>query len=37
MAGPADRQQVEDAYEAATVTIDPAVWRDFEAEFGVGI
>ena len=37
MAGPANRQQVEDAYEAATADIDPQIWSTFEAEFGVGI
>ncbi len=36
MAGPADKQQVEDAYEAATAEVPPEVWRDFEAEFGIG-
>jgi aryl-alcohol dehydrogenase-like predicted oxidoreductase len=37
MAGPANKQQVEDAYEAATADIDPQIWRAFKAEFGVGI
>ena len=37
LAGPADRQPVEDAFEAATMLIDPATWTAFEAEFGVGI
>lgn len=36
MAGPANRQQVEEAYEAATTEVPPEVWRDFKAEFGVG-
>ena len=37
MPGPANKQQVEDAYEAATVDVPPAVWRDFENEFGIGL
>ena len=37
MAGPANKQQVEDAYEAATADINPQIWRTFKAEFGVGI
>jgi len=37
MAGPTNKQQVEDAYEAATADIDPQIWSAFEAEFGVGI
>ena len=35
--GPANRQQVEEAVEAATVEILPQVWADFRAEFGVGV
>ncbi len=35
MAGPANRQQVEEAYEAATTEVPDDVWRDFGAEFGV--
>jgi len=35
MTGPANRQQLEEAFEAATVSIDPQIWKDFEAEFGV--
>ena len=35
MFGPANRQQVEEGYEAATADIPPEIWRDFEAEFGV--
>ncbi len=35
MAGPADRQPVEDAFEAATKPIDPATWTAFETEFGL--
>ncbi|MBI1924105.1 aldo/keto reductase [Candidatus Poribacteria bacterium] len=37
MFGPANQQQVEEGYEAATAEIPPEVWRDFKAEFGVGI
>ena len=37
MPGPANVQQVQEAYEAATADVPPEVWRDFEAEFGVGI
>ena len=37
MPGPCTQQQVEEAYEAATVDIPPQVWRDFETEFGVGV
>ena len=35
MFGPANRQQVEEGFEAATADIPPEIWRDFEAEFGV--
>lgn len=35
--GPASPQQLEEAYEAATADIPAHVWRDFEAEFGVGV
>ena len=35
MFGPANRQQVEEGYEAATADIPPEIWREFEAEFGV--
>ena len=37
MTGPSNRQQVEEAYQAATAAVDPQIWKDFEAEFGVGI
>jgi aryl-alcohol dehydrogenase-like predicted oxidoreductase len=37
MAGPSNKQQVEDAYEAATADIDPETWRAFKADFGVGL
>ena len=35
MVGPANKTQVEEAYEAATANVPPEIWRDFEAEFGV--
>ena len=35
--GPASVQQLEEAYEAGTADIPAEVWRDFEAEFGVGV
>ena len=35
MAGPCNRQQVEEAYEAATAQIDPELWADFRAEFDI--
>ncbi len=35
MSGPADQQQFEEAYEAATADIDPEIWEEFEEEFGV--
>ncbi|MCZ6680745.1 MAG: aldo/keto reductase [Candidatus Poribacteria bacterium] len=35
MVGPANKQQVEEAYEAATAEVPPEIWREFEAEFGV--
>ena len=37
MSGPANRQQLEDAYTAATQELPAALWSDFEVEFGVGI
>jgi len=37
MAGPSNASEVDDAYEAATADVPPEVWRDFKAEFGVGI
>ena len=37
MTGPANRQQFEEAFEAATADVDPQIWKDFEAAFGVGI
>ena len=35
MVGPANKMQVEEAYEAATADVPPEIWYDFEAEFGV--
>ena len=35
--GPASVQQLEEAYEAGTADIPADIWRDFEAEFGVGL
>ena len=35
LAGPANRQQVEEVYHAATEDLDPELWRDFKAEFGI--
>lgn len=37
MSGPADRSQLEEAYEAATQAVPGEIWAEFEAEFGVGI
>lgn len=37
MPGPADRQQVEEAYEAATAEVPAEVWGEFRATFGVGL
>lgn len=37
MAGPCNRQQVEEAVEAATATVAPESWAAFRAEFGVGL
>jgi aryl-alcohol dehydrogenase-like predicted oxidoreductase len=37
VAGPANRQQVEEVIGAATAEVDLDLWREFEAEFGVGI
>ena len=35
--GPATKQQLEEAYEAATADIPAEIWADFKAEFGVGV
>ena len=32
-----DGETVEEVYEAATTRVDPEVWADFRAEFGVGV
>ena len=37
MSGPADRHQLQDAYDAATSEVPDEIWADFEAEFGVGV
>ena len=37
MSGPCTRQQVEEVYEAATAQVPAEVWRDFKAEFSVGV
>ena len=37
MAGPANKQQIEDAYEAATADVSPEVWQAFKTEFDVGL
>jgi len=36
MFGPANRQEVEEGYEAATAEVDPETWAGFRSEFGVG-
>jgi D-threo-aldose 1-dehydrogenase len=35
--GPANKEQVEDAVGAGTADIPAQIWRDFKAEFGVGL
>jgi aryl-alcohol dehydrogenase-like predicted oxidoreductase len=37
MSGPADRHQLQDAYDAATQEVPAEIWVEFEDEFGVGI
>ena len=37
MSGPADRHQLQDAYDAATQEVPAEIWVDFEAKFGVGV
>ena len=37
MSGPADRSQLEDAYETATQTVPADIWSEFEERFGVGV
>ena len=37
MSGPADRHQLQDAYDAATQKIPAEIWTEFEAEFGIGV
>ena len=36
MAGPCNREQVDDAYEAATADVPAEVWSAFQKKFGVG-
>ena len=35
MFGPADKQQVDEGYEAASAEILAEIWGNFEAEFGI--
>ncbi|MBT4979151.1 MAG: aldo/keto reductase [Gemmatimonadetes bacterium] len=37
MSGPADRHQLQDAYDAATQEIPADIWTDFEEQFGIGV
>ena len=37
MSGPADRHQLQDAYDAATQEVPAEIWGEFEEKFGVGI
>ena len=37
MSGPADRHQLQDAYDAATQEIPADIWTDFEEKFGIGV
>ena len=37
MDGPANKQHIEDAYEAATADVSPEVWQAFKTEFDVGL
>lgn len=37
MPGPGTKEHVEDCYRFATTPVDPAIWRAFKAQFGVGI
>ena len=37
MSGPANRQQLAEAYEAASQEVPADVWEEFGAEFGVEI
>ena len=37
MSGPADRHQLQDAYDAATQEVPAEIWVAFEEKFGVGI
>jgi aryl-alcohol dehydrogenase-like predicted oxidoreductase len=37
MPGPGTREHLEDCYRLATTEVDPAIWRAFKAQFGVGL
>jgi len=37
MSGPADRHQLQDAYDAATQEIPADIWTNFEEQFGIGV
>ena len=37
MSGPADRHQLQDAYDAATQEIPADIWANFEEQFGIGV
>ena len=37
MSGPADRDQLQDAYDAATQEVPAEIWGEFEEKFGVGV
>ena len=37
MSGPADRHQLQDAYDAATQEVPAEIWVAFEEKFGVGV
>ena len=37
LSGPADRHQLQDAYDAATQEIPADIWTDFEEKFGIGV
>lgn len=37
MPGPYNVEKVEEAHAAATAEVPPEIWRDFRAEFGVGL
>ncbi len=37
LAGPANKQEVQEVFEAATTPLPREVWREFKAQFGVGV